>query len=62
MFTVPSRPSVGNGVSTIDCKEYMISLEKELENVLKHKPSKTRMKNMGMLFLDHIAYVLVFLT
>ncbi|KAL4113809.1 hypothetical protein QTP88_017381 [Uroleucon formosanum] len=46
MFTVPSRPSVGNGVSTIDCKEYMISLEKELENVLKHKPSKTRMKNM----------------
>lgn len=51
MFTVPSRPSVGNGVSTIDCKEYMISLEKELENVLKHKPSsKTRMKNMGMLF------------
>lgn len=50
MFTVPSRPSIGNGVSTIDCKEYMISLKKELENVLKRKPSTTRMKNMGMLF------------
>jgi len=50
MFTVPSRPSVGNGVSIIDCKEHMISLEKELENLLNRKPSKTRMNNMGMLF------------
>lgn len=46
MFTVPSRPSVENGVSTIDCKEHMISLEKELESLLNRKPSKTKMINM----------------
>jgi len=40
MFTVPSRPSIGNGVSTIDCKEYMISLKKKLENLLKRIPKK----------------------
>ncbi|XP_060840506.1 serine/threonine-protein kinase PLK1-like [Rhopalosiphum padi] len=44
VLNLPSRP--GNGVSAIDCKEYMISLEKELRNVLKSKSSKTRMRNM----------------
>lgn len=48
VLNLPSRP--GNGVSAIDCKEYMISLEKELRNVLKSKSSKTRMRNMGMIF------------
>jgi len=50
VLNVPSKPSIGNGVSKIDCKNYMISLEKELRNLLKCKPSRTRMRNMGMLF------------
>lgn len=47
---MPNKPPVaGNGVSASDCKEYMISLEKELGNLLKNKPSFMKgMKNMGI--------------
>lgn len=51
MFNVPSKPTSGNGVSANDCKEYMISLERELEKVLKCKPSMRGMKNMGIYFV-----------
>lgn len=48
---MPSRPlTTGNGVSVNDCKEYMMSLEKELANVLKCKPPMKGMKNMGTNF------------
>lgn len=47
VFNIPNRPTVGNGVSATDCKEYMMSLERELGNVLKTKPSMKGMKNMG---------------
>lgn len=48
MFNIPNKPTTGNGVSSNDCKEYMMSLEKELGNLLKSKPSMKGMKNMGM--------------
>lgn len=48
MFNIPNKPTTGNGVSSNDCKEYMMSLEKELGNLLKCKPSMRGMKNMGM--------------
>lgn len=47
VFNVPNKPNSGNGVSSNDCKEFMISLEKELGNVLKCKPSTRGMKNLG---------------
>lgn len=48
MFNMPHRPpTTGNGVSVSDCKEFMMSLEKELANVLKCKPPMKGMKNMG---------------
>jgi len=50
MFNIPNKPTTGNGVSSNDCKEYMMSLEKELGNLLKSKPSMKGMKNMGMDF------------
>lgn len=46
MFNIPNKPTTGNGVSSNDCKEYMMSLEKELGNLLKSKPSMKGMKNM----------------
>lgn len=50
MFNVPNKPPTsGNGVSVNDCKEFMISLEKELANVLKCKPPMRGMKNMGII-------------
>jgi len=51
VFNVPNKPpTIGNGVSVNDCKEYLISLEKELGNLLKCKPhlSMKGMKNMGI--------------
>lgn len=48
IFNVASKP-VGNGVSANDCREYMVSLEKELGNVLKFKPPMKGIKNMGMI-------------
>ncbi|XP_025193335.1 serine/threonine-protein kinase polo-like isoform X2 [Melanaphis sacchari] len=45
VLNMPSKP-IGNGVSKIDCKDYMISLEKELGNLLKCKLSTIRVKNM----------------
>jgi len=51
VFNVPNKPpSTGNGVSANDCKEYLISLEKELGNLLKCKPylSMKGMKNLGI--------------
>jgi len=50
MFNIPNKPTTGNGVSSNDCKEYMMSLEKELGNLLKCKPTMKGMKNMGMSF------------
>lgn len=50
MFNVPNKPPTsGNGVSVNDCKEFMISLEKELANVIKCKPPLRGMKNMGII-------------
>lgn len=50
---MPNKPSNGNGngVSSNDCKEYMVSLEKELGKLLKCKPSMKGMKNMGMILI-----------
>lgn len=50
IFNIPNKPATGNGVSATDCKEYMISLENELGNLLKSKPSIKGMKNMGKNF------------
>lgn len=47
IFNMPNiSPIAGNGVSANDCKEYMISLEKELGLLL--KKGMKEMKNMGM--------------
>ncbi|XP_050442073.1 serine/threonine-protein kinase PLK1-like [Adelges cooleyi] len=46
LFNVPNRAVGGNGVSASDCKEYMISLERELGNLLKNKPITRGMTNM----------------
>lgn len=46
MFNIPNKPTTGNGVSSNDCKEYMMSLERELGNLLKCKPTMKGMKNM----------------
>lgn len=40
LYNLPNWPN-------IDAKNYMISLEKELENVLKSRPSTKGVKNMG---------------
>lgn len=58
MFNIPNKPTTGNGVSSNDCKEYMMSLEKELGNLLKSKPSMKGMKNMGMNLTIIILYCL----
>lgn len=57
MFNIPNKPTTGNGVSSNDCKEYMMSLEKELGNLLKCKPTMKGMKNMGMNFTIIIYYI-----
>ncbi|VVC32226.1 Protein kinase, ATP binding site,Protein kinase domain,Serine/threonine-protein kinase, active site,POLO [Cinara cedri] len=46
IFNMANKPPAGNGVSANDCREYMISLEKELGNLLKCKPPMKGMKNM----------------
>lgn len=38
------------GASSNECKEYMMSLEKELDNVLKSKPSMKGMTSIGTKF------------
>lgn len=57
MFNIPNKPTTGNGVSSNDCKEYMMSLERELGNLLKCKPTMKGMKNMGMNFTLIIYYI-----
>jgi len=57
MFNIPNKPTTGNGVSSNDCKEYMMSLERELGNLLKCKPTMKGMKNMGMNFTIIIYYI-----
>lgn len=37
-----------NLVSAVDCKEFLISLEKELKKLLECKPSIKEMNNMGI--------------
>jgi hypothetical protein len=59
MFNIPNKPTSGNGVSANECKEYMITLEKELEKVLKCKPSMRGMKNMGTNLIIIIIQLLV---
>jgi len=62
VFNVPNKPpTTGNGVSVNDCKEYLISLEKELGNLLKCKPylSMKGMKNMGINLTTNFLYYLL---
>jgi len=59
MFNMPHKaPITGNGVSVNDCKEYMMSLEKELGNVLKCKPSMKGMTNMGITLKTAVLFLL----
>lgn len=46
-FNLPNRVIDGNGVSVSECKEHMLSLEKELEKLLKTNLAKKGMINMG---------------
>lgn len=38
------------GIFNNECKEYMMSLEKELDTVLKSKPSMKEMTSIGIIF------------
>lgn len=62
MFNIPNKPpTTGNGVSVNDCKEYMISLEKELGNLLKCKPPMRGIKNMGINFKIRFLFIILIL-
>ncbi|XP_050528364.1 serine/threonine-protein kinase polo-like [Daktulosphaira vitifoliae] len=46
LFNVPNKVTGGNGVSATECKDYMVSLEKELGSLLKNKPLMKAVTNM----------------
>lgn len=48
MFNTANKPTAENEVSSIEVKDYLKALEKQLEDVLKSNPSTKGMKNMGI--------------
>lgn len=55
MHIMVANNSSENGVSINECKEYMISLEKELDGVLKSKLTLKGMTNIGTKFFTYYA-------
>lgn len=52
IYNLSNMSTTENGITDLDCKKYMISLEKELGKLLKNKPSIHVMSNMGMNLRD----------